>query len=101
MGEQGHTEGDWVWSGDQLLANRPAQMCSVPVLVATDDRFSPSPADKALIAATPALLEALERAEGEVAEYEAMAKPPVKGRLSKSLRLIRAALLSAKPNGGE
>jgi hypothetical protein len=51
------TPGPWIWSGLQLLASR--KMYSEAVMIAEDEPFSPSMADRHLIAAAPDLYEAL------------------------------------------
>lgn len=53
-----HTPGSWEWSGLQLLGDCNDDSCS-PVLIAEGEPFTPSDADKALIAAAPDLLAAL------------------------------------------
>lgn len=62
MGMSKHTEGPWVWSGDQLLARRPGH--TECVLITADAPFNGGEADKALIAATPDMFEALKKARG-------------------------------------
>lgn len=52
------TKGPWIWSGLQLLASR--KMYSEAVMIAEDEPFSPSMADRHLIAAAPDLYRELD-----------------------------------------
>jgi hypothetical protein len=63
------TPGPWEWSegGHRLLHNVPASHSST-VLVIHDPVWQPTDADRALIAAAPELLEALESVERVVLE---------------------------------
>ena len=44
------------------------------------------------------LREALKRAKGDIEEYAGLAKPPVKNRVEKTLKMIRAALSVGSEN---
>lgn len=92
-----HTPGPWYWCGEALMQDDKKGMCSRDVLW-VDNHGVTNEADKPVIAAAPEMLEALVRAEGEIQEYYDMAKPPVKGRLGKSLKMVQEAIKKAKGN---